>query len=191
MALLEQAGELQRAMGACLPLAALPLGWSCQHLPANPRLPCLPSVADPSVPEPAGLAAPRVWFPCKETQRASRWWRERQMEAWDFLGGEADPPLTSSSIKRGTTCTSVPQFPLRGLRVGVQQSTCCDKSASQHTALGFESCRTPAQTPQGHSATAESPGGEPPAAPIPSLGLSAPQFSHLELFPQRKTHLFG
>lgn len=40
--------------------------------------------------------------------------------------------------------------------------------------------------PQGFSATAGSPGGEPPAAPVPSLGLATAQFSILSCFPRRK-----
>ena len=44
--------------------------------------------------------------------------------------------------------------------------------------------------PRGLSAPAGSPGGEPPAAPVPSLGLTAARFSNLELSPQRKTHIF-
>lgn len=50
-----------------VPASTVP-GMKLPAAAANPQPSCLSSVTDPSVPKPAGLAAPRVWLPCKETQ---------------------------------------------------------------------------------------------------------------------------
>lgn len=110
-----------------------------------------------------------------------------------FLGeaGRLNPPLTSSSIKRGNPvqfCASV--SPLRTESRAAAEHVPCITSTSAPSSWVLKAAKHTHGHPWGLSAPAGLPGGEPPATTVPSLGLTAARFSHLELSPQRKTHIF-
>lgn len=82
-------------------------------------------------------------------------------------------------------CASV--SPLRTESRGAAEHVPCITGITAPGSRGLKAAKHLHRHPQGLSAPVASPGGEPPAVPLPSLGVGAARFSHLELPPQRKT----
>ena len=85
-------------------------------------------------------------------------------------------------------CASV--SPLRADSRGAAEHVPCITSITAPSSWVLKAAKRLHRHPRVLSAPSGSPGGKPPAAPVPSPGLTAARLSHLELSTRRKIHTF-